>query len=216
MPGHRTPEGPYHSPSPGPRRRPRRAERGESLDSPRSSEVNPGVHLVAPHGPDAAIGSHEADAASGGYGADAAGGQHGPRDPELAAILPGITGPGGQFRHRQHINLAFYAVRRYGMPEAIGAICGWIRQIAAYERAPQKYHHTVSRAWVELVAHHVAADPGCADFDVFADRNPALLDKRLLARHYRSSTLAAGPARHDWVEPDLLPFPWSAQGGTAG
>ena len=207
MPVHRTPEGPHHSPAPGPRPRPRRAERDEPLGSPCSSEVNPGVHLVAPHGP---------DAARGGHGTDAARDQHGPRDPELAAILPGITGPGGQFRHRQHINLAFYAVRRYGMPGAIGAICGWIRQIAAYERAPQKYHHTVSRAWVELVAHHVAADPGCADFDVFADRNPALLDKRLLARHYRSSTLAAGPARHDWVEPDLLPFPWSAQDSTAG
>jgi hypothetical protein len=225
MPGHRTPDGPCHSPAPGPHPRPRRAERGEPLGSPCSSEVNPGVHFVTPHGPDVASGGHGADAASGGHGADAASGgygtdgargQHGPRDPELAAILPGITGPGGQFRHRQHINLAFYAVRRYGMPDAIGAICGWIRQIAAYERAPQKYHHTVSRAWVELVAHHVAVDPGCADFDVFADRNPALLDKRLLTRHYRSSTLAAGPARHDWVEPDLLPFPWSAQDSRAG
>jgi hypothetical protein len=143
-------------------------------------------------------------------------GPHRAPDSELAVILPEITGPGGQFRHRQHINLAFYAVRRYGMPDAVGTVCGWIRQIATYERAPQKYHHTVSRAWMELVAHHVAADPGCADFDVFADRNPALLDKRLLARHYRSSTLAAGPARHDWVEPDLLPFPWSAQDSTAG
>jgi len=132
---------------------------------------------------------------------------HGPQDPELAAILPQITGPGGQFRHRQHINLAFYAVRRYGMPDAVCAICGWIRQIAGSERAPQKYHHTVSRAWVELVAHHVAADPGGADFDVFAERNPALLDKRLLGRHYRSSTLAEAAARRGWVEPDLLPFP---------
>jgi hypothetical protein len=65
--------------------------------------------------------------------------------------LPGITGADGQFRHRHHINLAFYAVRRYGRPDAIGTVCGWIRQIAAYGRAPQKYHHTVSRAWVELV-----------------------------------------------------------------
>jgi hypothetical protein len=152
----------------------------------------------------------------GRHGPDAAHGRHGPRDPELAAILPAITGPGGQFRHRQHINLAFYVVRRYGMPDAIGMICGWIRQIAAYERAPQKYHHTVSRAWVELVAHHVAEDPDCPDFGVFADRNPALLDKRLIARHYRSSTLAGGAARRDWVEPDLRPFPWSAQGSTAG
>ena len=145
-------------------------------------------------------------------------GSHGPADPELAAILPAITGPAGQFRHRQHINLAFLAVQRYGMPEATGKICTWIRQIAAYERAPQKYHHTVSRAWVEIVAHHVSTDPDDpdgADFDLFAERNPALLDKRLLSRHYRSATLASGPARHGWVEPDLLPFPWSAQ-GTAG
>ena len=197
MSGHGTPEGPHHSP--GPHGRP--AEADEPRDSSCSSQVNPGVHLVAPHG------RHQPDATRGG---------HAPRDPELAAILPGITGPGGQFRHRQHINLAFYAVRRYGMPDAVGMICGWIRQIAAYERAPQKYHHTVSRAWVEVVAHHVAEDPDCADFDVFAGRNPALLDKRLLGRHYRSSTLAAGPARSGWVEPDLLPFPWLAQGSTAG
>ena len=143
-------------------------------------------------------------------------GPHGLRDPELAAILPRITGPTGQFRHRQHINLAFYAVRRFGMPDAVGKICTWIQQIAAYERAPQKYHHTVSRAWVEMVAQHVAADPDCTDFETFARRNPALLDKRLLRRHYRSSTLAAEPARHGWVEPDLLPLRWPAQDARAG
>jgi hypothetical protein len=131
-------------------------------------------------------------------------------DPEFAAMLAAVTGPGGEFRHRQHVNLAFLAVRRYGMPEAVGKVCTWIRGIAEYHRAPQKYHHTVSQAWVELVAHHVAAEPDCADFGLFAKRNPALLDKRLLSRHYRSSTLAARPARHSWVAPDLLPFPWSA------
>ena len=157
-------------------------------------------------------GSDRADGADGARGADRARGVDGARDPELAAILPGITGPGGQFRHRQHINLAFYAVRRHGMPDAVGAVCGWIQQIAGYERAPQKYHLTVSRAWVELVAHHVAADPDGTGFAAFAERNPALLDKRLLARHYRSSTLAAGSARLGWVEPDLLPFPWRAHG----
>jgi hypothetical protein len=55
----------------------------------------------------------------------------------------------------------------------------------------------------------VDADPDCTGFGAFADRHPALLDKRLLGRHYRSSTLAAAPARSRWVEPDLLPFPWS-------
>jgi hypothetical protein len=134
---------------------------------------------------------------------------------ELAALLPAITGPTGQFRHRQHVHLAFMAVRRYGMPSAIGTVCGWLRQITAYEQAPQKYHHTVSRAWVELVAHHAGTGTECADLGAFVSRYPALLDKRLLSRHYRSSTLASRPARDGWVEPDLLPFPWSATDGAA-
>jgi hypothetical protein len=150
---------------------------------------------------------------------------HGGIDPELAAMLHGITGPEGGFGHRQHIHLAFLAVRRYGMPDAVEKVCGWIRQLAVYKRAPQKYHHTVSRAWVELVAHHVDSgergrsvaeastpqvDSGDTDFEAFARRYPALLDKRLLTRHYRSSTLAADAARHGWTPPDLTPFPWAA------
>jgi hypothetical protein len=185
-PGHAAP-GPHSSPglhgSPGPQRSP------------------------GPHGSPGLHGSPGPNGSSAPHGSP---GQHGPTDPELAVILPVITGPAGQFRHRQHINLAFYAVRRYGMPDAVGTICTWIRQIAAYERAPQKYHHTVSRAWVEAVAYHVAQDPGCDDFEDFAASNPALLDKRLLSRHYLSSTLASVAARGGWVEPDLEPFPWSA------
>jgi hypothetical protein len=103
------------------------------------------------------------------------------------------------------------------MPEAVTRICDWIQHIAAYARAPQKYHYTVSRAWVEIVAHHAGAGPAGEDFGAFVARHPVLLDKRLLSRHYRSSTLAAPAARHDWVEPDLLPFPWSpAQDSKAG
>ena len=101
-----------------------------------------------------------------------------PGDPELAAILTEITGPDGDFRHRQHIHLAFVAVRRYGMPEAVTRICDWIQHIAAYARAPQKYHYTVSRAWVEIVAHHAGAGPEGEDFGAFVARHPVLLDKR--------------------------------------
>jgi hypothetical protein len=129
-------------------------------------------------------------------------------DPELAGILAGIVGPGGGFGHREHIHLAFLAVHRYGMPQAVDKVCGWLREITAYQRAPRKYHHTISRAWVEAVAYHVADDPSCTQFDTFAARNPRLLDKRLIFQHYRSTTLAAPLARQGWAEPDLCPFPW--------
>ena len=131
-------------------------------------------------------------------------------DPDLAAILPVIAGPAGDFRHREHIHLAFWAVQRYGMPAATGKISTWLRQLTAYQRVPQKYNDTVSRAWMELVAYHAATDPALADFDTFASHYPALLDKRLLSRHYRSATLASPQARQGWVEPDLIPFPWPA------
>jgi hypothetical protein len=130
---------------------------------------------------------------------------------ELASALAEIVPPGGSFRHREHIHLAYLAVRRYGPDRAAGVVSGWIRQLAAYQRAPQKFNATVTRAWTEIVAHHMAAAPPAAEFASFADRYPALLDKRLLARHYTARTLASPAARTSWAEPDLSPFPWHSR-----
>jgi hypothetical protein len=134
----------------------------------------------------------------------------GPRalPPELAAVLAEIVPPGGAFRHRQHIHLAFLAVQRHGGARAADVVARWITHIAAYERAPQKFNATVTRAWTEIVAHHVASGPPGTDFTAFAERNPALFDKRLLARHYSARLLASPTARTGWVEPDLASFPW--------
>ena len=138
---------------------------------------------------------------------------------ELAEILeeivpaghaaPGGSAAGRAFRHRQHVHLAFIAVRRYGSAGAADKVSGWIRHLTAH--APQKYHATVTRAWTEIVARHVAADPSVTDFDAFAERYPALLDKRLLTRHYTAAALASPQARAGWVEPDLAAF-----GGPSG
>ena len=117
------------------------------------------------------------------------------------------------FGHREHVHLTWLAVRRAGMPAAVALVSDGLQRTARYAGAPQKYHVTVSRAWVELVAHHTAQDP-TPDFTAFAGRNPELLDKRLLTRFYRSATLAAVPARTGWVEPDLAPFPWTAASGS--
>jgi hypothetical protein len=126
---------------------------------------------------------------------------------EVFGELLGEAAPAGvRFGHRQHVHLTWLAVRRHGVAEAVTLVSSGIRRTARYQGAPQKYHATISRAWVELVGHHFR--PGEA-FDVFVTRCPELLDKRLLARHYRSATLAGDAARHGWVEPDLEPLPRS-------
>ncbi|TDE33974.1 hypothetical protein [Actinomadura sp. 6K520] len=122
-------------------------------------------------------------------------------------LMAEVTAATEHFDHRAHLHLTWLAVHRVGMPAAIGLVSEGIQRTARYAGVPQKYHATVSRAWVELVAHH-AAEHATPDFAVFIDRHPALLDKRLLARFYRSRTLAGTQARTGWVEPDLAPFPW--------
>jgi hypothetical protein len=123
-------------------------------------------------------------------------------------LLVQATADADRFGHRQHLHLTWLAVRRLGAERAATTVSEGIRRTARYAGAPQKYSETTSRAWVALVAHHVAEHPEIATFDAFAARFPRLLDKRLLSAHYRSSTLAADRARREWVEPDLLPFPW--------
>jgi hypothetical protein len=128
---------------------------------------------------------------------------------ELALLLPEIVPPGGRFGHRQHVHLAFLTARAHGTAAAVTKISSWIRHVAAYEHAPQKYNATVTQAWTQIVGHHLEADPAITDFAEFAERYPAVLDKRLLSRHYSSALLASAAARGGWVAPDLTPFPWS-------
>ncbi|GAA2639650.1 hypothetical protein SMC26_42295 [Actinomadura fulvescens] len=130
-------------------------------------------------------------------------------DPDFARLMSEVMAGRERFGHRQHIHLTWLAVRRHGPAAAVGLISAGIRQTVRYAGAPQKYNATVSRAWVELVAHHTAESDTC-EFDVFVGQHPALLDKRLLTRFYRPATLASPRARTGWVAPDRVPFPWTA------
>jgi hypothetical protein len=139
------------------------------------------------------------------------------QDPRFAALMAEATVGAHRFGHREHVYLTWLAVRRHGVSAAVSLVSEGIRRTARYAEAPQKYHETVSRAWVEAVGYHVADDAAAShgaddEFAAFADRHPVLLDKRLLTRHYRSVTLASAEARTGWVEPDLAPFPWQDGG----
>ncbi|MFG2905796.1 hypothetical protein ACGF13_12125 [Kitasatospora sp. NPDC048286] len=119
-------------------------------------------------------------------------------------LLREVMADAERFGHRQHVRLTWLAVRRHGATAALDLIGEGIRRTATKAGAPQKFHVTMTRAWVELVAHHADDAP---DFDAFAASHPDLLDKDLLARHYLPGTLADERARTSWVEPDLAPLP---------
>jgi hypothetical protein len=130
---------------------------------------------------------------------------HPPGQPRFDALLAQVMASADRFGHREHLHLTWLAVRRYGAAAATPLISAGIQRTARYAGRPQKYHATVSRAWVELVAHHLPDGPD--SFDAFLARFPPLLDKRLLGRHYSPSRLSSAEARSGWVEPDLAPLP---------
>jgi hypothetical protein len=112
----------------------------------------------------------------------------------------------GRFGHREHLELAWTYLDRYPVEVASNALAAAIRHVAALHGAPQRYHVTMTQAWVRLVAVHRAGRPARA-FDRFITENPRLLDKTLLVRHYSPELIASDQARTHWTEPDFRALP---------
>ena len=108
--------------------------------------------------------------------------------PTFEVLMAEVMASAERFGHREHVHLTWLAVRRYGADAAVGLVSDGIQRTARYAGTPQKYNATVSRAWVELAAHH-AHETDTQDFDAFADHHAALLDKRLLTRDRKSTRL---------------------------
>ena len=98
-------------------------------------------------------------------------------------LMGEVLSTADRFGHREHVRLTWLAVRRCGTAAAVDLVSNGIQQTARYAGAPQKYNATVSRAWVELTAYHMNEAPD-ETFDELLERNPGLLNKRLLTHFY--------------------------------
>jgi hypothetical protein len=70
-----------------------------------------------------------------------------------------------------------------------------------------KYHATLTRAWILAVHHFMHRSPEATSADDFIERNPLLLDSKIMLTHYSADLLFSDQARADFVEPDLDPIP---------
>ncbi|MFZ1997412.1 MAG: hypothetical protein WAU75_25065 [Solirubrobacteraceae bacterium] len=121
-------------------------------------------------------------------------------------ILHRILATRDGFGHREHLELAWSCLRRYDIDAAHEAVATAVRHLAQGHGMPDRYHETLTRSWVHVVALHRALDPG-ESFDAFIAAHPVLLTRDLLSRHYSQPLLHSATARADWAEPDLRAFP---------
>ena len=112
------------------------------------------------------------------------------------------------FRHRDHLRLAYVCLSDASCDAALIAfrrlLIGFLQR---HRVDPNKYHETLTCAWLQAVALHMARTPGTASFADFITQHPALLDSNLMFTHYSRARLVSADARKRFIAPDLQPIP---------
>jgi hypothetical protein len=124
-------------------------------------------------------------------------------DAYLAAFEAGQVS-GQDFRHQQHLRLAWACIRTAADEDAACTrVGGLIRRFATALGHPGKYHETLTLFWVRLLwAHHQRL--GGVTFQKAIAHNPSLLDKDFVFRFYPRELLDSPQARSEWIAPTLL------------
>jgi hypothetical protein len=99
------------------------------------------------------------------------------------------------FHHRDHIRLARIYVELEGAPKATERFRTSLRRFATHIGKSEKYHETITVAWMRLVAH-------TPDGDI-----EKLMDRKYIERFYSPELLATDAARASFVEPDRETLP---------
>jgi hypothetical protein len=115
--------------------------------------------------------------------------------------------PNERFKHADHIRLAWIYIRRFGAQAAECRILTSIRRFAVSLGHEEKFHATVTTAWLRLVYVAYCTMPTTDDFDKFICSHMWLLEKSALSSFYSPSLLSSDRARREWVEPDLRNLP---------
>ena len=118
--------------------------------------------------------------------------------------------PNDRFKHADHVRLAWIYIRRHGVDEAEQRIAQSIRAFAGSLGHGEKYHETMTVAWLRLVYSAHCATPKIEDFREFISLHRWLADKRSLNTFYSQRLLETAQARRFYVDPDLRSLPGGA------
>jgi len=113
-----------------------------------------------------------------------------------------------EFNHRAHVRLAYIYLCEMPVDEASQAMKRALLAFLDHLGAePTKYHETITRAWIKAVRHFMAITEARGSADEFIDRNPVLLDPKIMLSHYSAEVLFSPEARGRFVDPDIEPIP---------
>ena len=104
------------------------------------------------------------------------------------------------FDHRDHLRMGFELARRAPFTEAANRFAAALRQITARTGQPERYHDTITVAFMALIAERLGEDRD-QPFEAFERANPDLFDRKVLTRWYDEARLNSAAARRAFVLP---------------
>jgi hypothetical protein len=108
-----------------------------------------------------------------------------------------------EFHHADHVRLTILYLARHGRDDALRRLTAGIRRLAAADGHPEKFHVTMTRAWLEVIEAARAKHPEARDPASLLAACPELLDRHVLRQCYSRERLESDRARTEWMPPDL-------------
>jgi hypothetical protein len=134
-------------------------------------------------------------------------------DEEFLRRFESTDWPLTEWRHRQHIKVAYLYLRRYPFAQAQTRIRERIKAFNASKSVPESltrgYHDTMTQAWMHLVHFTLCEYGAAADADAFFNENPQLWSKNVLRFYYTEERFRTQEAKDGFVTPDITPLPQS-------
>lgn len=114
--------------------------------------------------------------------------------------------PVDEFDHEAHVHAAWCCLDRYGRQEGTRRFRTALMRLVRLHGAEDKYHETMTTAFLELIEHRRRKD---ADWPSFRRQNRELLDRGLdvLLSFYSRERLFSDQARQTFIGPDRGDLP---------
>ena len=126
-------------------------------------------------------------------------------DEEFLRALESCTLPESAFGHHAHVRAGYLYLKRSDFAEALDRIRRSIRAFATHHGKPDRYHETITVAYLALIQQCIFERGDAGGWTTFAQLNPELFDPELLGQFYERDVLESNMARRVFLLPRSKP-----------
>ncbi|HMD59372.1 MAG TPA: hypothetical protein VKG66_06260 [Steroidobacteraceae bacterium] len=126
-------------------------------------------------------------------------------DEQFLAALEQCVLPEAEFSHRGHVRAAYLYLLQGDFPEALSRLRRAIRNYARHLGKPERYHETITVAYLALIQQHICERGDGGGWPAFQRDNPELFRPGLLLEFYPQQQLDTALARKVFLLPQAPP-----------